>query len=267
MGGLTLEQLRWIYTSYPIGELDHAGWDATSVPFADGDDATTMWSELHENCTAAPILIAGSPPGTSAYDFLTTYVLPGNDEIPRDYFKSSDMKTLDSYMHDNGAAISFVQMYDVLSAEYAEEAASLAPVPIMDEHGEFIEPNAANYDSHAYPLLRNVYLGVNNDHASLEITRPFLEFGYSSEGTKILRESGFWPLQQWEKIVMHTRIQSSLGIPLDGIAEHCGPPNGEISIAGSTTVQPVSHMWASILRVGCSVNIKLEAGGTNMGAA
>eukprot|EP00977_Amphora_coffeiformis_P028721 scaffold36700_cov176-Amphora_coffeaeformis.AAC.3 len=66
---------------------------------------------------------------------------------------------------------------------------------------------------------------------------------------------------------MHTRIQSSLGIPLDGIAEHCGPPNEEISIAGSTTVQPVSHMWASILRVGCSVNIKLEAGGTNMGAA
>ena len=267
MGGLTLDQLRWIFTSYSVGELDHSGWQPESVPFADGDDSTRMWSELNENCTAAEILIAGPPAGTSAYDFFTTYVLPGNDEVPRDYFKSSDIKALDSYMHDNGATIAFFQMHDMLSVEYAQEIGSLAPVPIMDKYGDFIEPNAGNYDSYAYPLLRNVYLGLNKDPASLDMIRPFLEFGFSSEGTKILQQSGFWPLQEWEKTVMYTRMQSTRGIPMDKIAEHCGPPNGEISIAGSTAVQPVSHMWASLFKVGCAVNAKLEAGGTNMGAA
>lgn len=40
LGGLTVHQLRWIYTSLPESQLDHSGWDVNSVPFSDGDDST-----------------------------------------------------------------------------------------------------------------------------------------------------------------------------------------------------------------------------------
>lgn len=52
MGGLTTDQLRWIYSDLSMSELKGFKWDQNSVPFSDGDDSTHLWSELNENCTA-----------------------------------------------------------------------------------------------------------------------------------------------------------------------------------------------------------------------
>lgn len=267
MGGLSLDQLRWIFSNYPIGELVHSGWDRASVPFANEDVSTHLWSELHENCTDTEILVAGPPRGTSAYNFFNQYVLPGKGEEPREYFISPDLDILNDFMHENGAAIAFFKMIDLLTQEYAHEADSLTPVPMLNKHGSFVEPNAGNFASGTYPLLRNIYLALNKDPRSVELARPFLEFGFSAEGTGVLRDQGYWPLQEWEKLVMYTRMQSQFGLPLKGIVEHCGRTNGEISIAGSTAVAPVSHTWASMFKVGCPGSVNLESGGTSAGAA
>ena len=69
LGGLTIDQLRWMYSSFSLGELISTGLDATSIPFSDGDDSTHLWSELNEDCTAAEIVIAGPDGGSRAYNF------------------------------------------------------------------------------------------------------------------------------------------------------------------------------------------------------
>ena len=261
-----MHQLRWIFSSYPVGELDHSGWDVGSVPFEDGDDSTHLWSELNENCTAAEIILAGPPRGSNAYNWFNTYVLTTAGEEPRAYQIGQDVRELDAFMQENGAANSFFQKYDLLSVEYADLAGTISPVPMMNKKGDFVKPNAKSYESGEYPLLRDVYLGVNDDPQVLEVTRPFLEFGLSDEGSKVLKDSGFWPIRAYKKLIMFTRLQSKYGLESFDISEHCGPPGGEFSIAGSTTVEPVSHMWAEVFKLGCPVSIKLEGGGSSAGA-
>ncbi len=48
-GGLSKDQLRWMYSSLSVNELIAEGWDPSSVPFLDEDDDTHLWSEMQEN--------------------------------------------------------------------------------------------------------------------------------------------------------------------------------------------------------------------------
>ena len=50
MGGLTPDQLRWMFSAETAAELVAAGLDMSTVtPNADGDDSTHKWSELSAN--------------------------------------------------------------------------------------------------------------------------------------------------------------------------------------------------------------------------
>ena len=231
LGGLSIDQLRWIYTSSPKDTLDHSGWDTAALPFSDGNDATHLWSELDENCSATEILLAGPSPGTGASNFFNKYVLTEVDETPREYVYTDDFHELDKYLQDNSGSIGIYKMIDMLTVEYADRVPFIEPVSIMDAHRKFVEATEKNYDSKEYPLLRPVYLGIDNTPSSLERTRPFLEFGLSDEGTTSLTKQGFWPINDWEKMVAFTMIQSALGFAINDITEHCPDvQEGAISI-------------------------------------
>lgn len=46
--GLTIDQLRWIFSSYTDSELTATGWDAAAaIPNSDNDENTHLWSELN----------------------------------------------------------------------------------------------------------------------------------------------------------------------------------------------------------------------------
>lgn len=259
LGGLTIDQLRWMFSNLPVGELDHSGWQVESVPFEDGDDSTHLWSELHENCTATEIVLAGPLVGSNAYDFFQDHVLTAADEKPREYESKQDIREIAAFLQENKGAMSFFQLYDLLTVEYATLVGTIAPVPVMNPRGDYIAPNALTYESEEYPLLRNVYLGVSEQ--ALENTRPFLEFGLSDGGTQALKDAGFWAIQEYKKLAMFTRLQSKLGMEALDITEHCGPP-GELAIAGSVIVEPVSHTWGEIFNLGCPVDIDLGVGGS-----
>ena len=169
-------------------------------------------------------------------------------------------------MQENEATISFTEIYDRLSIEYADLARTLTPVPIMNKKGDFIKPNTKTLETEEYPLVRNIYLAINDDPGVLELARPFLEFGLSEEGSKVLVDYGFWPIQDYQKLVVLTMLKSRYGLQNFDISEHCGPPDGSLSIAGSVTVAPVSHMWAEVFKLGCSVSIDLNEGGNSVGA-
>lgn len=44
LGGLSIDQLRWIYSNYSDTELLETGWDALSLKNSDNDPATHLWS-------------------------------------------------------------------------------------------------------------------------------------------------------------------------------------------------------------------------------
>jgi ABC-type phosphate transport system substrate-binding protein len=266
LGGLSNDQLRWMISNLPIDELDHTGWKTESVPFSDGNDGTHYWSELHNNCSATEIKITGTAAGSAAYDYLTTNVLTSANEVPRAYNEVNSFHELSYYLQANEGAIGFYQMYDILSPGYAEEVSYVQPVSIENRIGEFIAPTTTAFEEETYPLLRNIYLGVNADPASMAVTRPILEHGYSLQGDRILTNAGYWPIKGWKKLVVLTKIESKYGFPLDKISQFCSGSDKEVSIAGSTSVEPVSHLWASMLDIACPFTVDLHGGGSGVGA-
>lgn len=208
---------------------------------------------------------AGPPPGTGAYNFLTTYVL--TQEEPREYYQSEDDQVLDEYLHANPGSINYFQLYDMLTTDWAYGADVINLVPIVDKAGKARKPSSFSFDDGEYTLMRDIYLGVNMDPSSLERTLPFLEFGLSSKGSQALKDSGFWPINDWEKVIMHTRLNTDHGYTAEDIREHCGPNGGSLATAGSTAITPVSDLWAGVYLVECDAKITTEGGGTSSGAA
>lgn len=61
LGGLTLDQIRWMYSSLNEVQLESGGdWDPESIPFSDGLANTHKWNELSDECADAEILISGA---------------------------------------------------------------------------------------------------------------------------------------------------------------------------------------------------------------
>eukprot|EP00957_Ditylum_brightwellii_P043276 3279504-Ditylum_brightwellii.AAC.1 len=59
IGGLTFDQIRWIYSSFSEAELVQGGWDPSSVKNSDNDPSTHLWSELDSRCAPVEIHITG----------------------------------------------------------------------------------------------------------------------------------------------------------------------------------------------------------------
>ena len=266
LGGLSIDQLRWIFSAYSERQLQNTGWDPVSIPFSDGNDATHLWSELNENCTATEIDIAGPDTGGDAHRFFSEHILRGQDEVLRDMFQSSVIEELDSYVTRNTQAIYFYQLHDMFSLEHMEQRASVASVPIMNKQGEFYDSNAATFEKDHYPLLRDIYLGFDTNPTSTQKTLPVLEYGLSKEGSDLLKQANFWPIPDWEKLDMYTRLHSQFGLNLDMLRNHCGPQGQKLSIAGSTTVWPIASIWSRLYKLACDVDLTLEGGGSSAGA-
>lgn len=60
LGGLSVDQLRWIYSSYSEDQLIATGWDAESVPNRDMNPDSHLWSELDSRCQDVEIRISGA---------------------------------------------------------------------------------------------------------------------------------------------------------------------------------------------------------------
>lgn len=267
MGGLTVDQLRWIYSDFTMRELEGFKWNRNAVPFSDGDDSTHLWSELHQNCTGEEIIPVGPADEKGiAYTFLFDHVLTGGFETARDYYKVENVGEIDEYLESHPNAIAFLQFYNVLSPKFVGRVNKTYPVPIMDRNGDYIKPSTETFETHEYPLLRRVDLALHNDPESLAKVRPFIEFGLSPKGDQVTEDAGFWPIRIWEKITMHSRIGSSAGFNIEEVRKWCGPSGGEIRIAGSSDVKDIALVWSQLYNLACPTSVTLEAGSSGTGA-
>lgn len=216
MGGLTTHQLRWIYSNYDNEELLATGWDKASLKSSDNDDATHLWSELDPRCAPVEIVLAGSnvDSGTFEYFFETTCLDFGNGETadadrPLGYYNSPDDADILKFIETNGDAITFLR-------SSTEGSTPLYFVPILNPFGAYVAPTPETVSDGSYtPYSRRLYMNVLNDAASLNNTRPFLQFGFSTTGTELVGQTGYVPIQPIERQLLLETLPSSGGtIPI-----------------------------------------------------
>ena len=152
MGGLTVEQLRWIFSSYTGEELEGSGWDSDALANSDGDDSTHLWSELREDCPEVEIKIAGPDDQSGTYEYMSETIFADldNGEIfdssrGGGYFNSANDEDIIEYLGANEDAVAFFGF-----AYYSENTETLSAAAIENSNGEMITPDPTTVGDGTY---------------------------------------------------------------------------------------------------------------------
>lgn len=210
MGGLTTDQLRWIYSSYNETLLEATGWDPTSLGNSDNNASTHLWSELSSDCAPEEIKIAGADDQSGTYDYFKETIFTDHkngetfgDTRPYGYFNSKEDEDIVLYLEANpGDGIGYFGY-----SYYYENRHILDAAPIQNQDGDFILPSATNVENGVYnPLARRIYMNLLNDETTLEYTAPFVRFGLSEKGTELVSGTGYVPIPESDRKEMLSRL-------------------------------------------------------------
>jgi ABC-type phosphate transport system substrate-binding protein len=211
--GLTIDQLRWLFSNYSASQLISSGWDQNAVPFTDNTEFTHFWSEFTKSPSCPKLEIRLSSPGSlsGTFDFFREQVLPGIGEglatnRPFGVFQSEIDEELVGFVESNydegyGNAISYFGF-----SYFVAEGTSLYGVPIRAKGAtEYYFPNYDNIEAGVYkPFSRRIYMNVHD--GSNAAAGPFISFGFSQEGIILIKALGFVPPPQTELPSILARI-------------------------------------------------------------
>ena len=207
LGGLTTDQLRWMYSSLTRKQLIESGWDPTSVPNSDDDDSTHLWSELNPKCSKTEIILSVANADAKSIDLLSNLFSEEDEKV-------AGMSSMQERVNEDGAAI---QAYSM--SEGAKRPFDSVPIPIQNADGDFKtldEPELYNTQ-----LTNRLYLNI--DRSLLQEVRRFVEMGLAARGAFMLRELGFVPLTITER----NRITNNLRG-----ASFCFSPSTSVNVFG-----------------------------------
>jgi phosphate transport system substrate-binding protein len=195
--GLTIDQLRWIYSNYTQTQLLASGWKASALGNSDGNDNTHLWSELNKACPPFPIKLASPGILSGTFSFFKETVLPNATEgiaanrPGAPLFLSEDDEALVQYV-----AVSSADLYgDAIVyfgyAYYSENGQLFYGVPIQPiSGGDYIKPTQQTVEDGLYtPLSRRIYMNFLD--SALPLTAAFLSYGFNPEGIKRLEKTGY----------------------------------------------------------------------------
>ena len=209
LGGLTMDQLRWMFTSYSDSELEETGWDPSCLQNSDGNSATHLWSELDSRCDEIEIRIAGRDSTSGTFEIVAeaVFVDHSNGETfgtnrPFGYFETDAQELLVGFLDQYQEAISYMGF-----SYYYEFGSTLEAVPIEhEEPGNFVLPSfSAIGDGSYHKLSRTIYMNVLNDVYSLVHTTPFVKFGL--ERGDLVAVTGNVPIVNVDE--MRTRLENA----------------------------------------------------------
>ena len=258
-GGLTVEQLRWVFSAESLAEVATAkGVAASEITPNDDGDAVKEWSDLSSNsaCISSQIDLAYPDGESGTYEYFLEAVL---HEAPAGFAtgqQSADDNVLVNELVQNGDSIGYFGY-----AYYVENQDTLSAVPVKNSAGDYVSPTSTSVQDGTYnPLSRPMFMNLHAADASLAKSAPFLEFGLFTQGGDALTESvGYVPLGPELDAEMEARISS------DGIV--CGPA-GNIEIAGSSTVLPLAEAWAEDYNAACDgITVSVNGGGSGVPGA
>ena len=256
MGGLTVDQLRWMFSAETAAELTAAGLDMSVVtPNGDNDDTTHKWSELDASCPDAEIALAYPDAASGTYEYFFEAVLHEAEQGFRAGQQSADDNVLVNALVGDETAIGYFGY-----AYFLENQATLSAASIENEAGVMVAPSGTSVADGTYnPLSRPLFMNLLDDDASLAKTVPFLEFGFGDGGDLLTNSVGYVALTDEQQAVMESRLAGEEPVA-------CGPA-GSISIAGSSTVLPLAEAWAETYQEACpDISVTVESGGSSSGA-
>jgi phosphate transport system substrate-binding protein len=211
MGGLSMAQLRWIYSDWSEDNLvnhEKGGLDLNSTTPNNDGDGVREWSDLHDSaaCQDSEIKLWGADSDSGTYEYFGEQVFCKNcfaDADPvsegfdtvRGYQNSADDNQIVNGLIGDENAIGYFGY-----AYYEENANKLSVVAIAnnDTHGvqdagNAIAPETSTVADGTYaPLSRYIYMNVNNN--DWELVRGFIEYGFSDEGMDHVADVGYVPL-------------------------------------------------------------------------
>ena len=224
MGGLSMAQLRWIYSDWSEDDLanhEKGGLDMDSTTPNNDGDGVREWGDLH-NSTACPdqeIKLWGADSDSGTYEYFGEQVFckkcfadadpvaEGFDSA-RGYQNSADDNQIVNGLTGDEYAIGYFGY-----AYYEENANELSVVAIAnnDTHGvqdagNAVAPETSTVADGSYaPLSRYIYMNVNNNDCDL--VRGFFDYGYSDAGMDHVADVGYVPLPD----AMLTDMKARLG--------------------------------------------------------
>jgi ABC-type phosphate transport system substrate-binding protein len=197
--GLTIDQLRWMFTNYSTTQLVASGWNKNaSLPNDDGNETSHNWSELtlFPFCPKAEIKLASPGSLSGTFTFFKEKVLPNRTE---GLANNRPFKTLQSEKDED--LVNFVETssYETYGdavayfgfSYYVEEGQRLYGVPIQAKGASvYVEPTQQTiFDGSYVPFSRRIYMNVLD--ASLGDTGPFISYGMNQEGQYLVRKNAF----------------------------------------------------------------------------
>ena len=263
MGGLTTDELRWIFSDMTAAQLTAEGW--SGIANSDGDDSTHKWSELNPTCPGAEIVLAYPDEESGTYEYFYEAILHETGGF-RTGTQSADDNVLVNALVGDGTAIGYFGY-----AYFQANQDTLEAAAIKNSDGNYVAPTAATVQDGSYnPLTRPLFMNLHMDGASLAKTLPFLAYGYSPLGAQAVSQVGYVPPSEGQLNEMNLNrwffLQKKY---VDFNAElpgGCGD-GGSISIAGSSTVLPLAEAWAESFEVLCgNTAMTVEGGGSSSGA-
>jgi ABC-type phosphate transport system substrate-binding protein len=240
-GGLTQDQLRWIFSSGTTANLQTTGWSNASLSKGIGSFDERRWSRLHAECSSDWISIGIPFPNSEYFNFFQQAIMKNISQAmnvtsspSRPMFTFKTDKEIAVFIKSKGSSIGYSSYSSVVTM-----TSTLQAISVLNNTGFYVTPNASSITSKTYnPLSRTLYMILSMENLSL--TRSFLEFGYSNYGDRISQSTGLTIIQSDEQMMMFARIGS--------IFPHCLPCS---SSSGKSGVDSIVTTCISLMDIKC----------------
>eukprot|EP00545_Synedropsis_sp_CCMP1620_P011268 CAMPEP_0119008264 /NCGR_PEP_ID=MMETSP1176-20130426/3575_1 /TAXON_ID=265551 /ORGANISM="Synedropsis recta cf, Strain CCMP1620" /LENGTH=665 /DNA_ID=CAMNT_0006960567 /DNA_START=37 /DNA_END=2034 /DNA_ORIENTATION=+ len=236
-GGLSLDQLRYIFSTYTYNQLQTSGtWNDTSVPHPDPDDSSAKyWSELDGSCEHQLIFTVGPGSSTGINEVFVDSIGIERDQGENvvasiQWFVAPSSSDIVGYAKGDGNAIGYVE-----NSFLSSTASSDLTVIALNSEGAFISPSFDTIQNKEYPLVNKVFMNPLDEVTSLLKTRPFLDYGFTADGTAEVESLDFVSLSSAEKAIMLDRITPRY------ISTACFPVNSMVDVLGKGPT-PIQHI-------------------------
>ena len=209
MGGLSMGQLRWIFTDWTESELTDDGLNMTSITPNNDDDSVREWGDLDASCADSEVKLWGADSDSGTYEYFGEQVFCKNCFAGKDGYEAEGFDSARGYQNsaDDNQIVNGItgdeNAIGYFGYAYYEENAntlSVAAIANNDTHGVqdaggAVTPEASTVADGSYaPLSRYIYMNVNNDE--WDLVRGFFEYGYSDAGMDHVMDVGYVALPQ-----------------------------------------------------------------------
>jgi len=200
-GGLTVGQLRWIFSNYTDAKLISTGFSSSELK---GTGTTKVWSRLFSSCPNVAIKLVGPDSAAGTYSYFLETIL--TDNKAGEGFSNSAYTPYVVEANIIAKVKSTAGSIGYCGFAVYERAKATGAIKIKNPTtGAHYLPGTSSIPTGLYkPLSRKLYMNVKT--ASILKVRSYIQYGFSTAGTNALVASGYYSLTAAEQVTMRKRL-------------------------------------------------------------